>query len=64
MVVEFVEINIDDDINKTTRKSNHNFKELQKVALSVWHDFQCVDLTNGDRKRFQDWVLNLFLEKK
>lgn len=33
--MEFVEIDIDDDINKTIRKSNHNFKELQKGALSV-----------------------------
>lgn len=62
--MEFVEIGIDDDINKTIRKSNHNFKELQKGALSVWHDFQCVDLTNGDRKRFVDFVVNLFMEDK
>lgn len=62
--MEFVEINIDDDINKTIRKSNHNFKELQKRALSVWNDFQCVDITNGDRERFRDWVVNLFLEEK
>ena len=62
--MEFVEINIDDDINKTIRKSNHNFKELQNGALSVWHDFQCVDLTNGDRMRFKDWIVNLFLEEK
>lgn len=62
--MEFVEIGIDDDINKTIRKSNHNFKELQKGALSIWNDFQCVDLTNGDRKRFQSWIVNLFLEEK
>lgn len=38
--------------------------QLEEDALNVWHDFQCVDLTNGDRQRFVDWIVGLFLEYK
>lgn len=61
---KFLEITDEDDVNATIRKSNKNMIQLQKDAVDVWHDFQCVDLTNGDRQRFVDWIIDLFLEDK
>lgn len=61
---KFLEITDEDDVNTTIRKSNKNMIQLQKDAVDVWHDFQCVDLTNGDRQRFVDWIVGLFLEDK
>lgn len=61
---KFLEITDEDDVNATIRKSNKNMIQLQKDAVDVWHDFQCVDLTNGDRQRFVDWIVGLFLEDK
>ena len=61
---KFLEITNEDDVNQTIRKLNKNMIRLQKDAVDVWHDFQCVDLTNGDRRRFVDWIIDLFLEDK
>lgn len=61
---KFLEITDEDDVNATIRKSNKNMIQLQKDAVDVWHDFQCVDLINGDRQRFVDWIVGLFLEDK
>lgn len=43
------------------RKSQKNMKTLQEKVTPVWHDLRSVDLSNGDRKRFTDWIADLFL---
>ena len=60
----FEEITDEDDVNTTIRKSNKNMIQLQKDAVDIWHNFQCGDLTNGDRQRFVNWIIDLFLEDK
>lgn len=60
----FKEITDKDNEEEVIRKSEYNMYQLQEDVLNVWHDFQCVDLTNGDRQRFVDWIIDLFLEDK
>lgn len=60
----FKEITDKDNEEEVVRKSGYNMYQLEEDALNVWHDFQCVDLTNGDRRRFIDWIVGLFLEDK
>lgn len=60
----FKEITNKDNEEEIIKKSEYNICQLQEDILNVWHDFQCVDLTNGDRRRFIDWIVDLFLEDK
>lgn len=60
----FKEITDEDNAEEVARKSGYNMHQLEEDILSVWRDFQCVDLTNGDRQRFIDWIVDLFLEDK
>lgn len=60
----FKEITDEDNAEEVVRKSEYNVYQLEEDVLNVWHDFQCVDLTNGDRRRFVDWIVGLFLEDK
>lgn len=62
--MSYFEITENDNAEEIRRKSQNNMKMLQKNATSLWHDFQCVDMSNGDRQRFKDWIINLFLEDK
>lgn len=60
----FKEITDKDNKEEVIRKSGYNMHQLKEDILSVWHDFQCVDLTNGDRNEFVNWVIDLFLKDK
>ena len=62
--MNYLEIVENDSPEEMKNKSAHNLNRLKILGTSLRHDFQYTDMSNGDRKRFKEWVVNLFLEDK
>lgn len=62
--MNYLEIGENDSAEEVKNKSAHNLNKLKTLGTSLWHDFQYSDMSNGDRKRFKEWIVNLFLEEK
>lgn len=62
--MNYLEIGENDSPEEMKNKSAHNLNRLKILGTSLWHDFQYSDMSNGDRKRFKEWIVNLFLEEK
>lgn len=61
--MNYLEIGENDSPEEMKNKSASNLKKLKIKATSLWHDFNYTDMSNGDRKRFKDWIVNLFLNE-
>ena len=62
--MNYLEIEENDSSEEMKSKSVYNLNRLKILGTSLWHDFKYVDMSNSDRKRFRDWIVNLFLEEK
>lgn len=62
--MNYLEIGENDSPEEMKNKSTHNLNRMKTLATSLWHDFQYVDMSNGDKKRFKEWIVNLFLEDR
>lgn len=58
---KYFEISENDDAELCRQKSKCNLNLLKDEAGKFYKTFINVDMSNGDRKRFKEWVVNLFL---
>lgn len=62
--MNYLEIGENDSPEEMKSKSVHNLNRLKILGTSLWHDFKYVDMSNGDRKRFSEWIVDLFLNER
>ena len=58
---KYFEIVENDDAELCRQKSKCNLNLLKDEEEKIYKTFIDVDMSNGDRKRFKEWVVNLFL---
>ena len=59
---KYFEILENDDAELCRQKSKCNLNLLKDETEKIYTIFTYVDMSNGDRKRFKDWIVNLFLD--
>lgn len=62
--MNYLEIGESDSTEEMKNKSAHNLNRLKILGTSLWHDFQYIDMSNGDKKRFKDFIMNLFWQEE
>ena len=61
---KYFEISEDDDAELRRQKSKCNLNLLKDEAEKIYTTFKYVDMSNGDRKRFSEWIIDLFLNER
>lgn len=61
---KYFEISEDDDAELCCQKSKCNLNLLKDEAEKIYTTFKYVDMSNGDRKRFSEWIIDLFLNER
>lgn len=61
---KYFEISEDDDAELCLQKSKCNLNLLKDEAEKFYTTFKYVDMSNGDRKRFSEWIIDLFLNER
>ena len=42
------------------QKSKCNLNVLRGEAMKVYNSYKYIDMSNGDKKRFKEWIIDLF----
>ena len=59
----YFEISDDDDAEMCRQKSKCNLNLLRDEAWKVYNSYKYIDMSNGDKKRFKEWIIDLFLNE-
>ena len=59
----YFEISDDDDAEMCRQKSKCNLNLLRDEARKVYDSYKYIDMSNGDKKRFKEWIIDLFLNE-
>ena len=59
----YFEISEDDDAEMCRQKSKCNLNALRDEAMKVYNSYKYIDMSNGDKKRFKEWIIDLFLNE-
>ena len=60
---KYFEISEDYDAEICHQKSKCNLNLLKDETEKIYTTFKYVDMSNGDRRRFKDWIIDLFLNE-
>lgn len=60
---KYFEISEGDDAELCRQKSKCNLNLLKDEAEKIYTTFKYVDMSNGDRRRLKEWIVNLFLNE-
>ena len=56
---EYYEIGEDDDLQTMKEKSSYNAEKIKKQISKIYKDLCSVDMTNGDRKMVEEYIIKL-----
>lgn len=59
----YFEISEDDDAEMCRQKSKCNLNALWDEVMKVYNSYKYIDMSNGDKKRFKEWIIDLFLNE-